>query len=207
MALSEARRASLLAYCRIEEPTAEELLTLEGLYDAAVGYLEQAGVSEPEEGTPRRAQYDLCVNFMVLRDFDLREATITGTIVNDNPAFRRPSFTLECQKAEQSDVNIGLVRRSVTLLVTCYVEADAYHDSSRKALNQRQDTVMGLFAQGFFQVEDRALTVQANRGLGNPDFAEVSAVFQWMDARPGCQDPEAADTPKMEHFAIKRTAL
>lgn len=52
MALSEARRASLLAYCRIEEPTAEELLTLEGLYDAAVGYLEQAGVSEPEEGTP-----------------------------------------------------------------------------------------------------------------------------------------------------------
>ena len=46
--------------------------------------------------------------------------------------FRRPSFTLECQKAEQSDVNIGLVRRSVTLLVTCYVEADAYHDSSRK---------------------------------------------------------------------------
>ena len=28
--------------------------------------------------------------------------------------FRRPSLTLECQKAEQSDVNIGLVRRSVT---------------------------------------------------------------------------------------------
>ena len=99
--------------------------------------------------------------------------------------FRRPSFTLECQKAEQSDVNIGLVRRSVTLLVT----------------------VMGLFAQGFFQVEDRALTVQANRGLGNPDFAEVSAVFQWVDARPGYQDPEAADTPQMEHFAIERTAL
>ena len=36
MALSEARRASLLAYCRIEEPTAEELLTLEGLYDAGL---------------------------------------------------------------------------------------------------------------------------------------------------------------------------
>ena len=31
MALSEARRASLLAYCRIEEPTAEELLTLEAV--------------------------------------------------------------------------------------------------------------------------------------------------------------------------------
>ena len=88
MALNGERLASLLAYCRIEEPTAEELLTLEGLYDAAVGYLERAGVAEPEEGTTRRAQSDLCVNFMVLRDFDLRDAEVSGTIT-DNPAFRR----------------------------------------------------------------------------------------------------------------------
>ena len=89
MALTEERKASLLAYCRIEEPTDEELITLETLYHAAVGYLEHAGVLEPPDGTTRRAQYDLCVNFMVLRDFDLRDATITGTIVADNPAFRR----------------------------------------------------------------------------------------------------------------------
>ena len=88
MALNGERRASLLAYCRIEAPTAEELLTLEGLYDAAVGYLERAGVAEPEDGTTRRAHYDLCVNFMVLRDFDLRDAEVSGTIT-DNPAFRR----------------------------------------------------------------------------------------------------------------------
>ena len=89
MPIPEEYKAQVLAYCRIEDPTAEELLTLEGLYDAAVGYLAQAGVAQPEEGTPRRAQYDLAVNFMVLRDFDLRDATITGTIVADNPAFRR----------------------------------------------------------------------------------------------------------------------
>ena len=88
MALTKERQAGLLAYCRIEEPTEEELLTLETLYNAAVGYLEEAGVSLPPEGTPRRAQYDLCVNFMVLRDFDLRDAEVTGTI-QDNPAFRR----------------------------------------------------------------------------------------------------------------------
>ena len=88
MALTEERRAGLLAYCRIEDPTSEELLTLETLYDAAVGYLEGAGISQPPEGTPRRAQYDLAVNFMVLRDFDLRDAEVTGTI-QDNPAFRR----------------------------------------------------------------------------------------------------------------------
>ena len=89
MALSEERRKSLLAYCRIEAPTEEELLTLEGLYDAAVGYLEGAGVAEPQAGTARRAQYDLCVNYLVLDGYDRRDVTITGTIVADNPAFRR----------------------------------------------------------------------------------------------------------------------
>ena len=88
MSMTEERRAGLLAYCRIEEPTEEELLTLETLYEAAVGYLDGAGVSLPPEGTARRAQYDLCVNFMVLRDFDLRDAEVSGTI-QDNPAFRR----------------------------------------------------------------------------------------------------------------------
>ena len=82
MALTEERLASLLAYCRIEEPTEEELLTLEGLYDAAVGYMEGAGISPPDPGTAR------CVNFMVLRDFDLRDAQVASTI-QDNPAFRR----------------------------------------------------------------------------------------------------------------------
>lgn len=86
--MTEERRAGLLAYCRIEEPTSEELRTLENLYDAAVGYMEGAGISQPPEGTARRAQYDLAVNFMVLRDFDLRDAEVTGT-VQDNPAFRR----------------------------------------------------------------------------------------------------------------------
>ena len=76
MSISDERMKSLLAYCRVEEPT-------------EVGYLENAGVSEPPAGTSRRAQYDLAVNFLVLRDFDLRDATITGTIVEDNPAFRR----------------------------------------------------------------------------------------------------------------------
>lgn len=103
MALTEERKASLLAYCRIEEPTAEELLTLETLYDAAVGYLEGAGISLPPEGTPRRAQYDLVVNFMVLRDFDLRDATITGTVVTDNPAVQRIITQLKLTEPREGD--------------------------------------------------------------------------------------------------------
>ena len=87
--MTEERRAALLAYCRITEPDADELLMLEGLYDAAVGYMCDAGVAEPEEGTPRRAQYDLCVNYLVLDAYDRREVTITGTIMAQNPAFRQ----------------------------------------------------------------------------------------------------------------------
>lgn len=101
MALTEERRTALLAYCRIEDPTQEELLTLEGLYDAAVGYLEQAGVAQPREGTPRRAQYDLCVNYLALDGYDRRDMTITGTIVNENPAFRRLLNQLKLTEPEE----------------------------------------------------------------------------------------------------------
>ena len=41
MALSEERRKSLLAYCRIEAPTEEELLTLEGLYEKYGWFMEK----------------------------------------------------------------------------------------------------------------------------------------------------------------------
>lgn len=82
-------KARLMAYCRIDALEEGEELLLQGLYNAAVSYMEQAGVSEPKEDTPRRAQYDLCVNYLVLDGYDRRDVTITGTIVADNPSFRR----------------------------------------------------------------------------------------------------------------------
>ena len=89
MAWNDAVKSRLMAYCRIDSLEEGDELLLQGLYDAAVSYLEQAGISEPTEGTPRRAQYDLCVNYLVLDGYDRREVTITGTIVSENPAFRR----------------------------------------------------------------------------------------------------------------------
>lgn len=87
--LSEQRLASLLAYCKLTElsddPEVAALIPV--LYGAAVGYLEGAGVSPPEEGTARAAQYDLCVDYLVLNAWDHRD--ITGTAVSDDPAFRR----------------------------------------------------------------------------------------------------------------------
>lgn len=87
--MDEARKAALMAYCRIDALEEGEEALLQGLYEAAVSYMEQAGISEPEEGTARRAQYDLCVNYLVLDGYDRRDVTITGTIVSENPAFRR----------------------------------------------------------------------------------------------------------------------
>lgn len=89
MYLSEPRLSSLLAYCRIDEPDAEEYGLLEAMYAAAVGYMSQAGVPEPPEGTSRRAQYDLCVNYLVLDSWDRRDQSFVGAAVTDNPAFRR----------------------------------------------------------------------------------------------------------------------
>lgn len=81
--------ASLLAYCKLTElaadPEVQALIPV--LYDAAVGYLANAGVSQPPPGTPRAAQYDLVVNYMVADSWDRRD--MTGGTDQDNPAFRR----------------------------------------------------------------------------------------------------------------------
>ena len=116
--------------------------------------------------------------------------------------FKRPSFALECQKDDWTDAGIGLVRREMTLRITCFVPVNAYSDSSREALNERQDAVMGIFGQGYLQVDGRALHVQLSQGMGTPDFAEVKAVLGWFDERPGFQDPEEAAVPKMENYEL-----
>ena len=89
--LTDERRASLLAYCKLTEFEGDQevLALLETFYGAAVGYLAQAGISPPPKGTARRAQYDLCVNYLVLDSWENRETAYVGTVTVDNPAFRQ----------------------------------------------------------------------------------------------------------------------
>lgn len=91
MALGEERRASLLAYCRLTElaDDPEVRALIPALYEAAVGYMANAGVAVPESGTARAALYDLCVNRLVLDGWERREVSITGTTVTENLTFRR----------------------------------------------------------------------------------------------------------------------
>ena len=91
MTLTEERKAALLAYCHLtelaDEPEVQTLIP--ALYDAAVGYMTNAGVAQPEKGTDRAAQYDLCVNYLVLDAWERRETSMVATVVADNPGFRR----------------------------------------------------------------------------------------------------------------------
>lgn len=100
--LSDARRASLLAYCKLTEMAddPEVAALLETFYGAAAAYMAQAGVSEPEEGTARRSQYDLCVNHLVLDSWDKREISVAGT-TGDNSAFRRMLNQLKLTESMQ----------------------------------------------------------------------------------------------------------
>ena len=85
MVLTDDRRKALAEYCRVDDDDA----LLSGFFIAATGYMETAGIREPEIGSPRAAQYDLCVNYLVLDMYDRRDVSLAGTVVADNPAFRR----------------------------------------------------------------------------------------------------------------------
>lgn len=130
-----------------------------------------------------------------------REPVYVDRIPKD---FQRPSFAVELQKTEYQDMNLMLVRKTATILITCFVEVDAYYDSSREELNRRQDTVMGLFARGFLDVGDRHPAAMAARGQGNPDFSEVTLTVTWSDDRPGYTAPEET-APLMEHAEVSGT--
>lgn len=109
MVLSEERRMALLAYCRLTElkDDPEVVALLPSLYDAAVGYMTQAGISPPEEGSPRAAQYDLCVNALVLDAWDHRDLKEPGTAAAENVAFRRMLNQLKLTEPVVSDSDTG----------------------------------------------------------------------------------------------------
>ena len=116
--------------------------------------------------------------------------------------FKRPSFTLECNRSEVIDVNLALVQHKLTVLVTSYVEVNAHSDSSRAELNRRESAVLTIFGAGYLRVGDRCITVSAAKGAGAPDFSEITVVVSWMDARVRGNAAETA--PLMENFEINR---
>ena len=121
--------------------------------------------------------------------------------------FVRPSFALELTKNETADANLYLVKRTAVVLVTMWVEVNAFYDSSREALNNRQDQVLALFSKPL-KLGDRTLLPTAQKGEGTPEYSEVSATFQWTDQRPGFVDEDTAPesesgVPLMEDYTLQ----
>lgn len=83
------RQASILSYCRIDDPTPEDLALLEGFHADAVSYMEGAGVAEPKAGSARLPQYNTCILAMVLDAWENRSTQTADKAFADNPAFRR----------------------------------------------------------------------------------------------------------------------
>lgn len=102
--MTEARKASLMAYCRIDAFGPGEEALFQAMYDSSVSYMDQAGVAEPPEGTARRAQYDLCVNALVLDGWDNR-GTAEDSRLMENPAFRRSLNQLKLTEPDVSDLD------------------------------------------------------------------------------------------------------
>ncbi len=100
----ESRKPLLLAYCKLTElaDDPEVAVMLHVLHDSAVAYLENAGINEPEYGTPRASQYDLAVCYIVLDAWERRETSIAATMAEDNPAFRRMINQLKLTKGVRS---------------------------------------------------------------------------------------------------------
>lgn len=89
MAAFSDRQASILSYCRIDDPTPEDLSLLEGFHADAVSYMAGAGVAEPETGSARLPQYNTCILAMVLDAWENRGTQTADKAFADNPAFRR----------------------------------------------------------------------------------------------------------------------
>lgn len=86
------QKAVLLDYCRIDELTAADEDVLYEMVCAAENYMAEAGITKPDAGTPRRAQYELCVKALVLDDWDRRGTMDTGRgtyQATDNKSFRQ----------------------------------------------------------------------------------------------------------------------
>lgn len=83
------RQAEILTYCRIDDPVPGDLKLLEALYKDAVSQMRSAGVAEPPSGSVRAAQYNACVNALILDAWDHRGIQTGDKALTDNPAFRR----------------------------------------------------------------------------------------------------------------------
>lgn len=118
---------------------------------------------------------------------------------------QRPSFFLYVTKAEFQDVLAGLVRWTFEAELELHGARDEYDASSTEELRQDQAEVLALFGGPGIQVGDRHVSLTAEAEAPGPGVAYVLFRSQWLDSRPGWQEP-GAEAPMMEHIQINNQA-
>ena len=88
MGLTEARKVTLKAYCKLDDLSPGDEALLERFYIGAVEKLAKSGISQPAEGTPRAAQFDTLVDAIVCDNWDNR-GTQQEISMPENPTFRQ----------------------------------------------------------------------------------------------------------------------
>ena len=97
-------KARLISYCHLDELSEDELMGLTRFYYGAVSYMTNAGIREPKQGTPRRAQYDSLVDALVLDKWDHRGSQVVGQELKDNPAFTNEIIQLQSTEPAVSEL-------------------------------------------------------------------------------------------------------
>lgn len=111
--MNEANKVLLLAYCKLdpEDLSTEDMLLLEMFYDAAVDYMEEAGVAKPTT-KGRLAKYNLVIHSMVLNAWDHRDlAEMAATA--ENPVIRRVINQLKFSEGVSGVSNSGTSEEAV----------------------------------------------------------------------------------------------
>ncbi|MEG2679172.1 MAG: phage gp6-like head-tail connector protein [Oscillospiraceae bacterium] len=84
--LSGAELAAASAYMR---PSAGDEAMVTSCVLGARAYLKSAGVSLPPAGGERRELYDLVCHSMALGSYDLRDPSVVGASISENPQLRK----------------------------------------------------------------------------------------------------------------------
>lgn len=99
--MNEAVKASLMAYCHLDDLSPEDERLLDTLYAAAVEYMKGADVPEPAADDPWLQIYRLVVFALVNDAWDNRRSTVTGQLFQ-NPVWTRMKNQLKLRARAQA---------------------------------------------------------------------------------------------------------
>lgn len=113
--------------------------------------------------------------------------------------FQRPGFWLRDIRGRQEILTPFLVRRTLSLELVIYDEVDDHYEASALRLMEDGAAVFDLLAPPL-RAGDRCVTLTVEALGREPDAAFFALSGEWLDDRPGAEDPEGG--PLMEEFHV-----